>query len=87
MGKAFESIKQGLTEALGHAKGTQFCRFHRTPSSVFSVPLLPGPLRPERRPDGRWDVLDDEGRVVSGAYDTAGEAWEWIDLDVQEIEI
>ena len=23
MGKAFESIKQGLTEAIGHAKGTQ----------------------------------------------------------------
>ena len=23
MGKAFKSIKQGLTEALGHAKGTQ----------------------------------------------------------------
>jgi len=23
MGKAFESIKQGLTEATGHAKGTQ----------------------------------------------------------------
>ena len=23
MGKAFESIKQGLTEAVGHAKGTQ----------------------------------------------------------------
>lgn len=23
MGKAFETIKQGLTEALGHAKGTQ----------------------------------------------------------------
>ena len=23
MGKAFESVKQGLTEAIGHAKGTQ----------------------------------------------------------------
>ena len=39
MGKAFKSIKQGLNEAIGHAKGTQagVKVWHPTPVDVATV--------------------------------------------------
>ncbi len=36
-------------------------------------------MRPVQREDGMWIVLDANDNEVAGPFDTADEAWEWID--------
>lgn len=36
-------------------------------------------MRPVKKPDGKWVVVDKYGRVVGGPFDTQGEVWAWID--------